>query len=100
MVPTSHYLVLSAVLFLIGAVGLLTRRNAIIALMSVELMFNAANINLAAFSMELQNLLGQVFAVFVIAIAAGEAVVGLAIVLALFRNKSSIHLDDYTLMKG
>ena len=100
MVPTSHYLMLSAVLFLIGAVGLLTRRNAIIALMSVELMFNAANINLAAFSFQLQNLMGQVFGVFVIAIAAGEAVVGLAIVLALFRNKSSIHLDEYTLMKG
>ena len=100
MVPTSHYLVLSLLLFGIGAIGVLTRRNAIIALMSIELMFNAANINLVVFSRELGSVTGHVFGVFVIAIAAGEAAVGLAIVLALFRNKQSIHMDDYTLMKG
>ena len=100
MIGSSHYVVLSLLLFAIGAVGVLTRRNAIIALMSLELMFNAANINLVVFSRELHNLSGQVFAVFVIAIAAAEAAIGLGILLALFRNKQSIHLDDYTLMKG
>ena len=96
MVPTTHYVVLSLILFGIGAVGVLVRRNTIIVLMSLELMFNAANINLVVFSSQLQNLGGQVFAVFVIAIAAGEAAIGLAILLALFRNKSSIHLDETT----
>jgi len=100
VVPISHYVVLSLVLFGIGAVGVLVRRNAIIALMSIELMLNAANINLVAFSSQLEQLAGQVFAVFVVAIAAGEAAIGLAILLALFRNKSSIHLDEHTLMKG
>ena len=100
MIPTHHYVVLSLLLFLIGAIGVLTRRNAIIALMSLELMFNAATINLVAFSAQLQDIAGHVFGVFVIAIAAGEAAVGLAILLALFRRKQSINLDDYTLMKG
>ena len=100
MVPVEHYVILSLLLFGIGAVGVLIRRNTIIVLMSLELMFNAANINLAVFSAQLQDLTGQLFAIFVIAIAAGEAAIGLAIVLALFRNKQSIHLDDYTLMKG
>ena len=100
MVTPTHYIVLSLLLFAIGAIGVLVRRNAIIALMSVELMFNAANLNLVVFSRQLNDLTGQVFAVLVIAIAAGEAAIGLAILLALFRNKQSIHLDDYTLMKG
>ena len=100
MVPVTHYVVLSLALFAIGAVGVLVRRNAIVALMSLELMFNAANINLVVFSKQLQDLTGQVFAVFVIAIAAAEAAIGLGILLALFRNKQSIHLDDYTMMKG
>ena len=100
MVPTTYYVVLSLVLFAIGAVGVLVRRNAIVALMSLELMFNAANINLVVFSNQLKDFTGQVFAVFVIAIAAAEAAIGLAILLALFRNKQSIQLDDYTLMKG
>ena len=100
MVPVTHYVVLSLVLFAIGAIGVLVRRNAIIVLMSLELMFNAANINLVVFSHQLQDLVGQVFAVFVIAIAAAEAAIGLAILLSLYRNKQSINLDDYTLMKG
>ena len=100
MVPTTHYVILSLILFGIGTVGVLVRRNTIIVLMSLELMFNAANINLIVFSSRLNDLGGQVFAVFVIAIAAGEAAIGLAILLALFRNKSSINLDDYTMMKG
>jgi NADH-quinone oxidoreductase subunit K len=100
VIPTSHYVALSLLLFIIGAVGVMTRRNAIIALMSIELMFNAATINLVAFSAQLEDISGHVFGVFVIAIAAGEAAVGLAILLALFRNKQSINLDDYTIMKG
>jgi NADH-quinone oxidoreductase subunit K len=100
MITPTHYIVLSLALFAIGAVGVLVRRNAIIALMSLELMFNAANLNLVVFSRQLNDLTGQVFAVLVIAIAVAEAAIGLAILLALFRNKQSIHLDDYTLMKG
>jgi NADH-quinone oxidoreductase subunit K len=100
MVPVTHYVILSLALFAIGAVGVLVRRNAIVALMSLELMFNAANINLVAFSHQLKDLTGQAFAVFVIAIAAGEAAIGLAILLALFRNKQSIQLDDYSILKG
>ena len=100
MVPVSHFLVLSMLLFGIGAVGVLVRRNTIIVLMSLELMFNAANINLVVFSEQFGQLAGQAFAVFVIAIAAGEAAIGLAILLAVFKSKNSIHLDDYTLMKG
>jgi len=100
MVPSSHYLVLSLVLFAIGAAGVMVRRNSIIALMSIELMLNAANINLVVFSNRLQDLTGQVFAVFVIAVAAGEAAIGLAVLLALFRNKQSMNLDDYNVMKG
>lgn len=100
MVPTTHYVVLSFILFGIGVIGALTRRNAIIVLMSLELMFNAANINLVAFSRELQDVSGQVFGVFVIAIAAAEAAIGLAILLALFRNRSDVNIDDFTLMKG
>ena len=97
--PT-HYVVLSLLLFAIGAVGELARRNAIIALMSLELMFNAANINLVVFSRQLHDLTGQVFAVFVIAIAAAEAAIGLGILLALYRNKQTINLDEFTLMRG
>ena len=100
MIPVTHYVILSLILFSIGAVGVLVRRNAIIALMSLELMFNAANINLVVFSNQLQDLSGQVFAVFVIAIAAAEAAIGLAILISLYRNKQSIHLDDYTILKG
>lgn len=100
MVPTSHYVMLSLALFAIGAIGAMVRRNALIALMSLELMFNAATINLVAFAAQWKSLSGQVFGVFIIAIAAGEAAIGLAILLALFRNKQSINLDDYTIMKG
>jgi NADH-quinone oxidoreductase subunit K len=100
MVPPGHFVVLSLALFAIGTVGVLVRRNALIALMSLELMLNAANLNLVAFSGQLQSLGGQVFAVFVIAIAAGEAAVGLAILIALYRNQRAIHLDELTLLKG
>ena len=100
MVGTTHYLVLSALIFSIGTVGVLTRRNVIIILMSIELMLNAVNLNLIAFSDMLQDLSGQVFAVFVITVAASEAAVGLGIVISLFRNKETVNVDQINLMKG
>jgi NADH-quinone oxidoreductase subunit K len=99
-VPAAHVLVVSLLLFAIGIVGVLTRRNAIIILMSIELIMNAANLNLVAFSRQLNQINGQVFGVFTIAIAAGEVAVGLAVVLAMYRNRDSIHVDDVQLMKG
>jgi NADH-quinone oxidoreductase subunit K len=100
MVDTAHYLILSTVVFSIGVIGVLTRRNVIIILMSIELMLNSVNLNLVAFSDRLQDLSGQVFAVFVITVAAAEAAVGLGIVIALFRNKETVNVDQIDLMKG
>jgi NADH-quinone oxidoreductase subunit K len=94
-----HYLILSAALFTVGAIGVMVRRNIIIVFMSIELMLNAVNINLVAFSSQVQNVVGQVFAIFVIAVAAAEAAVGLGIVLAFFRNRETLNLDEMTLMK-
>jgi NADH-quinone oxidoreductase subunit K len=99
-VPPGHVLVVSLLLFAVGVLGVLTRRNAIIILMSIELMMNAANLNLIAFSRQLNSINGQVFAVFTIAVAAGEVAVGLAVVLAMFRNRDSIYVDDVRLLKG
>ncbi len=100
MVDTSHYLVLSTIVFTIGVVGVLTRRNVIIILMSIELMLNSVNLNLVAFSDRLQDLSGQVFAVFVITVAAAEAAVGLGIVIALFSNKETVNVDEIDLLRG
>lgn len=94
-----HYLVLSAALFAIGVLGVMIRRNIIILLMSIELMLNAVNINLAAFSYQLHNAAGQVFAIFVIAVAAAEAAVGLGIILAFYRNKETLNIDDMNIMR-
>ena len=94
-----HYLVLSAALFAIGMLGVMLRRNVIIIFMSIELMLNAVNINLAAFSQQWQNAIGQVFAIFVIAVAAAEAAVGLGIILAFFRNKDTLNVDEMNTMK-
>jgi NADH-quinone oxidoreductase subunit K len=94
-----HYLVLSAALFTTGLVGVLVRRNIIVVFMSIELMLNAVNINLAAFSHQLHDASGQVFAIFVVAVAAAEAAVGLGIVLAFFRNKETLNVDDMDLLK-
>jgi len=94
-----HYMMLSAALFGIGLIGVLVRRNLIIIFMSIELMLNAVNINFVAFSLQWQHTVGQVFALFVIAVAAAEAAVGLGIILAFFRNKESINVDEMTLMK-
>ena len=96
----SQFLLLAAVLFCIGIYGVLARRNAVLVLMSIELMLNAVNINLVAFGAFRHNVIGQVFALFVIAIAAAEVGVGLAIVLLIYRNRTSIDLDEVDLMKG
>jgi NADH-quinone oxidoreductase subunit K len=98
-ITTSHYLALSAALLLIGAIGVLTRRNIVIILMSIELILNAVNINLIAFSHYLQNVNGQVFAIFVITDAVAEAAVGLGILIALFRNKETVLADEVDLLK-
>jgi NADH-quinone oxidoreductase subunit K len=95
----THYLVLSTALFMIGVIGVLTRRNIIVVFMSIELMLNAVNINLIAFSHHLQNVIGQVFAVFVICVAAAEAAVGLGVILAFYRNKETVNIDEMTLMR-
>ena len=94
-----HYLVLSAALFTIGVLGVMLRRNIIVIFMSIELILNAVNINLIAFSYQLQNGIGQVFAIFVIAVAAAEAAVGLGIILAFYRNKETINIDEMNLMR-
>jgi NADH-quinone oxidoreductase subunit K len=98
-VTTAHYLVLSAALLLIGTIGVLTRRNIIVMLMSIELILNAVNINLVAFSHHLQNVDGQVFTIFVITDAAAEAAVGLGILIALFRNKETVHADEVDILR-
>ena len=99
-VPPAQALIFSLLLFSIGVLGVLTRRNAIVILMSIELMMNAANINFIAFGLRTHDLVGQVFAVFTIAVAAGEVAVGLAVVLALFRNRDTIYVDEVHIMKG
>ena len=99
-ITTFHYLALSAALLLIGTVGVLTRRNIVIILMSIELILNAVNINLIAFSAFNNNVSGVVFALFVITIAAAEVGIGLAIVLLIYRNAHSVDLDDADQLKG
>ena len=99
MISSTHYLMLSAALFTIGVIGVMTRRNIIIVFMSIELMLNAVNINLVAFSSQLHHVVGQVFAVFVIAVAAAEAAVGLGIILAFYRNKETVNIDEMNLMR-
>jgi NADH:ubiquinone oxidoreductase subunit K len=99
--PVSYFLVLSALLFSVGVYGVLARQNAVLILLSIELMLNAVNINLVAFSSMLQEsgLDGQVFALFVIAVAAAEVGVGLAIVILMFRNRQTVDVDEMSLMK-
>lgn len=99
-VTTSHYIVLSALIFAIGLFGVVTRKNAVVILMGLELMLNAANLAFVAFSRHHGNLQGQVFTFFVIAVAAAEAAVALSILIALFRLKGSVTLDDATELKG
>ncbi len=99
MVPLSHYLILSATLFSIGVLGVLIRRNAIVVFMCIEIMLNAVNISLIAFDRYLNQHDGQIFSFMVICVAAAEVSVGLAIVIALFRNKPTVNLDELNLMK-
>jgi len=100
MVPLHWYMVLSMVVFAIGVFGFLARKNIIIMFMSIELMLNAVNINLISLSHYIQDLRGQILAFFVIAVAAAEAAIGLAIVIALFRNKATAHVDEIKEMQG
>ena len=96
----AQYLLLSSVLFCIGIYGVLARKNGVMVLMSIELILNAVNINLVAFSALTDNIAGEVFALFVIAIAAAEVGVGLAMILLLYRNRRNIDLTEIDLMKG
>jgi NADH-quinone oxidoreductase subunit K len=98
-VTITHYLVLSAALLLIGTLGVLLRRNAVVVMMSIELILNAVNVNLIAFSEHLKTLNGQIFAIFVITVAVAEAAVGLGILIALFRNKETVLIDEIDLLK-
>ncbi|GAB6053661.1 NADH-quinone oxidoreductase subunit NuoK [Magnetospira thiophila] len=96
-----HYLTLSAILFTIGVFGIfLNRKNIIVILMSVELMLLAVNLNMVAFSAHLQDLVGQIFAMFILTVAAAEAAIGLAILVVYFRNRGSIAVEDINVMKG
>lgn len=96
-----HYLTVAAILFTLGVFGIfMNRKNVIIILMSIELMLLAVNINLVAFSTYLNDLVGQVFAMFVLTVAAGEAAIGLAILVVYFRNRGSIAVEDINMMKG
>src|SRR5882762_4128859 len=99
MITPTHYMLLSAALFIIGVVGVMVRRNIIIIFMSIELILNAVNINLVAFSYQLHHAIGQAFAIFVVAVAAAEAAVGLGIILAFYRNKETVNIDEMNLMK-
>jgi NAD(P)H-quinone oxidoreductase subunit 4L len=96
----NEFLLLGAVLFALGVYGVIARRNGVMVLMSIELILNSVNINLVAFSAMANSISGQVFALFIIAVAAAEVGVGLAIVLAIFRNRRSVELDELDLMKG
>jgi NADH-quinone oxidoreductase subunit K len=99
-VPLSWYLTLSAVLFTLGVAGFLFRRNIITVFMSIELMLNAVNLSFIAFSYQLKNVSGHIFTFFVMVVAAAEAAVGLAIILTVFKNRSTLNIDDVTSMKN
>ena len=99
MVPLTHYLLVSAILFSLGVAGVLLRRNVIMIFMSIELMLNAVNLTFVAFSKFLNNLDGHIFTFMVMTVAAAEAAVGLAIVIAIFRNKPTANVDEINLMK-
>lgn len=100
MAPLSWYVLLGVVLFVVGAAGVLLRRNILVVLMSLELMLNSVNINFIAFGRQYGDFRGQIFAIFVIAITAAEVAVALGILVALVRNKHTLKVDDVTIMKG
>lgn len=99
MITITHYLVLSAILFTLGVVGVLIRRNAIIIFMCIELMLNAVNLSFVAFAHYLNSMQGQLFVFFTMTVAAAEAAVGLAIIVAVFRNKETVNIDNINIMK-
>jgi len=98
-IPIQHYFALSAILFTVGVVGVLTRRNAIVVFMCIELMLNSVNLTLVAFSAQLGDVTGQSLVFFVMAVAAAEAAVGLGIVISLFRNKQTVNIDEINILK-
>lgn len=100
MVPVSYYVTLSAIMFAIGVAGVLTRRNAIIIFMSIELMLNSANLLFIAFARTFELLNGQIFVFFVMTVAAAEVAVGLALIVAVFRSKKSINIDEVSSLRG
>ncbi len=100
MITLNHYLILGAILFSIGAVGALTRRNAIIVFICIEIMLSAVSLTIIAFSKYLNNLDGHIFILMIITVAAAEAAVGLAIIISMFRLKKHINIDDFNVMKG
>ena len=99
-VPVNYYIILSAILFTIGVTGVLIRRNALIIFMSIELMLNASNLAIVAFSSAIQSFSGQIFVFFVIAVAAAEVAVGLALIVEIFKSKRTIDVDQLNSMKG
>ncbi len=99
MVPLNYYLILSGILFVIGVTGVLVRRNAIIIFMSIELMLNAVNLTFIAFSRYLNSIDGQIFVIMVMAVAAAEVVVGLALIIAVFRIKETVNVDEINILK-
>ncbi|MDT3696640.1 MAG: NADH-quinone oxidoreductase subunit NuoK [Ignavibacterium sp.] len=99
MITIEYYLILSAFMFLTGVAGVLINRNAIVVFMSIELMLNSANLTLVAFSSFLGNSIGQLFVFFVMTVAAAEAAVGLAIIIAIFRNKLTVNIDEINILK-
>ncbi|MBI5964049.1 MAG: NADH-quinone oxidoreductase subunit NuoK [Chloroflexi bacterium] len=100
MVPVDYYIILSAILFTIGALGVLVRRNPLIIFMSIELMLNAANLAFVAFSRMYNSFNGQIFVFFVIAVAAAEVAVGLALIVEIFKTKKNINIDEMNSLKG
>lgn len=100
MITATHYLILSLILFSLGLIGVMVRRNFITVLMSLELIFNAVNLNLIAFSYRLGDLSGQILAIFVITVAAAEAAIGLGLIIALTRVRNTINLDEVNEMEG
>jgi NADH-quinone oxidoreductase subunit K len=100
VIPISWYLLLSAVLFCLGMVGFLIKRNLITVFMSIELMLNAVNLTFIAFSYQLKQVNGQIFSLFVMVVAAAEAAVGLAIILTVFKNRATLNIDDVNSMKN
>jgi NADH-quinone oxidoreductase subunit K len=100
MVPTSYYVMLSAILFTIGVIGVLTRRNALVVFMSVELMLNSANLALVAFSRQWNQVDGQILTFFVITVAAAEVAIGLALLVGIFRTRHTTNVDDVSTMQG